>query len=197
MSNRKIIAYIATSADGFIARTDGSFDWLNRPRTAGDYGMSEFYKTVDTVIFGRKTWDQVMDYRSKGGSTSSKMKTYVFTHNPPAKKIKGVEFINGDVGEFASQLRATPGKDIWMMGGGGMIGSFVDAGAIDEFVIHVMPVFIGEGIPLIAPRHMELELSLVDNHAYPDGVVKMHYACNYREPRPKKRSGGPSRSKRS
>ncbi|HVI71594.1 MAG TPA: hypothetical protein VM656_08930, partial [Pyrinomonadaceae bacterium] len=58
---RKIIVHIATSADGFIARKDGSFDWLNRPRTAGDYGMGAFYKTIDTVLWGRKTYDMALE----------------------------------------------------------------------------------------------------------------------------------------
>ena len=176
MDQRKIIAYIATSADGYIARPDGSVDWLNRPRTAGDYGMSEFHKSIDTVIWGRKTWDQAMGFGGKSGG-SSKIKSYVFTHHPPAKTPKGVEFVSGNIGEFAQQLKATPGKDIWMMGGGGVIASFLEAGELDELIIHVIPVFIGEGIPLIAPRHLNVELKLLESHAYADGVVKMHYAC--------------------
>ena len=88
MDQRKIIVYIATSADGFIARADGSVDWLNRPRTAGDYGMGQFFKSVDAVIFGRKTWDQAVGM--KGSKASSKMMSYVFTHNLPAKTPKGV-----------------------------------------------------------------------------------------------------------
>jgi len=174
MEQRKIIAYIATSADGYIARPDGSVEWLNRPRIAGDYGMSEFHKSIDTVIWGRKTWDQAMGGKSSG---SSKIKSYVFTHNPPDKTPRGVDFVSGNIGDFAQQLRATPGKDIWMMGGGGVIASFLDAGELDELIIHFIPVFIGEGIPLIAPRHLDVELKLVGTHAYADGVVKMHYAC--------------------
>ena len=173
MSERRIIAYIATSADGYIARKDGSFDWLNRPRTAGDYGMAEFYKAVDAVIWGRKTYDLAKGM--KGGGVGSKMKSYVLTHNPPKTKKKGIEFINEPVKEFAKRLRALPGKDIWMMGGGGVIASFLEAGQLDELIIHVIPTFIGEGIPLIAPAKMFVELELVDSHAYSDGVVKLHY----------------------
>ena len=79
------------------------------------------------------------------------------------------------VKEFAQRLRATPGKDIWMMGGGGIIASFLEAGELDEFIIHVIPTFIGEGIPLIAPHKMSVELSLLATHRYEDGVVKLHY----------------------
>ena len=177
MSERKVIVYIATSADGFIARSDGSIDWLNRPRTAGDYGMGEFFKSIDTILFGRKTYDISLTFSKKGKPPShgSKIKSYVFTHQPPVKPVKGIEFVNEPINEFAKRLRATPGKDIFMMGGGGLIGSFLDAGELDEFIIHVIPTFIGEGIPLIAPARRDVQLSLLATHAYEDGVVKMHY----------------------
>ena len=170
---RKIIVSIATSADGFIARKDGSYDWLDRPRTAGDYGMGAFYKTIDTILWGRKTYDIALGM--KGSFGSSKIKNYVFTHNPPTKPHKKVEFVNEPINDFAARLRKAKGKDIWMMGGGGIIASFLDAGEIDEFVIHVIPTFIGEGIPLIEAKHRNVELELLESHAYEDGVVKLHY----------------------
>jgi dihydrofolate reductase len=176
MSERKIIVYIATSADGYIARSDGNVDWLNRPRTAGDYGMGDFFKTIDTVLWGRTTFDEAMG-RVKGGGFSKTLKNYVFTHNPPAQsEFKHVEFVNEPIKEFASRLRATPGKDIWMMGGGGIIGSFLDAGELDELIIHVIPVFIGEGIPLVQPRLREVQLKLISSSSYDDGVVRLHYS---------------------
>jgi dihydrofolate reductase len=76
---------------------------------------------------------------------------------------------------FAQRLRATPGRHAWMMGGGGLIASFLDAGEIDEFDIHVIPVFIGEGIPLVAPRHRDIPLRLLSSQKYPDGVVRVRY----------------------
>ena len=176
MSDRKIIVYIATSADGYIARSDGSVDWLNRPRTAGDYGMSEFFKTIDTILFGRKTYDFTLAFSKKGKvSSKSKIKSYVFTHNPPADAAPGIEFVNEPVKQFAERLRATPGKDIWMMGGGEVIASFLDAAELDEFIVHVIPTFIGEGIPLIAPRHRHTPLGLLGVQQFPNGVVQLHY----------------------
>ena len=77
---------------------------------------------------------------------------------------------------FAKRLRAAPGKNIWMMGGPGLIASFLDEGEIDEFIVHVVPIFIGEGIPLVAPRHRNVPLTLVDTKSFPDGVVRLHYA---------------------
>src|SRR5512138_3082745 len=171
MDQRKIIVHIATSADGYIARADGSFDWLNRPRTAGDYGMREFFRSIDTIIWGRNTYDISLRFskKGKGGNFGANIKSYVFTHNPPPTKPGPVEFVNEPVNDFASRLRKSPGKNIWMMGGAGVIGSFLDAGELDEFIIHVIPIFIGEGIPLIAARHRNVPLKLLSTHAYPDG----------------------------
>jgi dihydrofolate reductase len=176
---RKIIAYMATSADGYIARPDGDIEWLNRrPRTV-DYGMSAFYPKIDTVLWGRKTYDWALAYQrksgGKGGMFDTKLANYVFSRKPPKRVAPGLEFVSEPVKAFAQRLRATPGKHIWMGGGGGLIASFLDAGEIDEFDIHIIPTFIGEGIPLIAPRHREVSLRLQSARKYPDGVVRVRY----------------------
>ena len=178
-AQRKIIVYIATSADGFIARPDGDVEWLNRrPRTA-DYGMRAFYPTIDAILWGRKTYDWGLAYHkkkgTKGGMFDTKLDNYVFSRNPPKQAAPGVQFVSEPVKEFARRLRATPGKHIWMMGGGELIASFLDAGEIDEFDIHVVPTLIGEGIPLMAPRHRDVPLRLRSARKYPDGVVRLRY----------------------
>ena len=76
---------------------------------------------------------------------------------------------------FVRRLRESPGKDIWLMGGGELIASFLDAQAIDEFVISVVPVFIGDGIPLIARRHRQVPLGLRSVERFDDGLVQLHY----------------------
>jgi dihydrofolate reductase len=176
---RKIIVYIATSADGFIARSDGSVDWLDRPHPKGNYGMGAFYKSIDTVLWGRKTCDMALDFQKKGVSGSAfdtRVKNYVFTRTlPQSPAPPGVEFVSEPVKVFATRLRKKKGKDIWMMGGAGIIASFLDEGQIDEFMIHVIPTFIGEGIPLIAPRRRTAPLKLISCTKFPDGVVKLHY----------------------
>ncbi|QNI32381.1 dihydrofolate reductase [Alloacidobacterium dinghuense] len=177
---RRIIVLAATSADGFIARSDGSVDWLDRPTPKGGYGMAEFYQSIDTILWGRKTYDMALDFQKKGvpGSAfDTKIKNYVFTRGPlPSDPPAGVEFVTEPVKAFATRLRKRKGKDIWMMGGAGIIGSFLDAGAIDEFKIHVIPTFIGEGIPLIAPDRRNVPLRLISSKKFPDGVVELHYA---------------------
>jgi dihydrofolate reductase len=187
---RKIIVYIATSADGFIARRDGAVDWLDRPRIKGNYGMGEFYSSIDTILWGRKTYDMVLRFREEGKDNSSsyeKLKNYAFSRRPPKKVVPGFEFVKEAIPEFAKRVRSLAGKDIWMMGGAGIIASFLDEGEIDEFIIHVIPTFIGEGIPLIAPRHRTVPLKLVSCRKFSDGVVRLHYEV-IRE-KPKKRAG--------
>jgi dihydrofolate reductase len=178
-TGRKIIVYIATSADGYIARPDGDVEWLNRRPDTVDYGMREFYPTIDTILWGRKTYDWLINYYKKRGKKDglfdTKLANYVFSRKARRRAPAGVEFVSEPVKDFAQRLRATPGKQIWMMGGGGLIASFLDAGEIDEFDIHVIPVFIGEGIPLVAPRHRDVPLKLRSSRKYPDGVVRLRY----------------------
>jgi dihydrofolate reductase len=171
---RKIIAYIATSADGYIARPDGDVAWLDDPRLKGDYGMATFFRSIDTILWGRKTYDFALTMGGVG-MYGPKVKHYIFSHHPPVNHPPDVEFATEPVGKFAARLRARAGKTVWMMGGGSLIASFLDAGGIDEFIIHVIPVFIGEGIPLIQPRHGDVQLDLVSSRRFPDGVVRLHY----------------------
>ena len=174
MPKRRIIVNIATSADGYIARTDGNLDWLTR-RSApkGFYGLPKFERSIDAKIVGRKTFDLSV---KMGARFSADDVHYVFSRRPPpASAPAGVQFVTQSISAFAQRLRKQPGKNIWMMGGGEVIGSFLDADAIDEFIISVVPTFIGEGIPLIAPRHREAPLRLLSLHRFPDDVVQFHY----------------------
>ncbi|MCU1241615.1 MAG: bifunctional deaminase-reductase domain protein [Candidatus Acidoferrum typicum] len=177
---RKIIVQIATSADGFIGRSDGSVDWLERPMPEDNYGMGAFYASIDTILWGRKTYDMALEFQKKGVAGSAfdtRVKNYVFTRSlPPSIVPAGVEFVNEPVKTFAGRLRAEEGKDIWMMGGAGIIASFLDEEEIDEFVIHVIPTFIGEGIPLIAAGRRTVPLGLISSRKFADGVVELHYA---------------------
>jgi len=176
---RRIVAYIATSADGYIARPDGDVEWLNRRPHKYDYGMRAFYRSIDTILWGRKTYDWLLAYFRKQGRTDglfdTKVANYAFSRRPPKRPAQGVTFVTEPVSTFARRLRAAPGKHVWMMGGAGLIASFLDAGELDAFDIHVVPVFIGEGIPLVAPRHRDIPLQLRGSRKYPDGVVRLQY----------------------
>lgn len=171
---RKIIVHIGTSADGYIARPDGDLDWLtNRPAPKGFYGLPKFEQTIDAKILGRKTFDLS---RRLGARFDSENRHYVFSRRPPpASTPAGVQFVMEPIDAFAERVRNQDGKDLWLMGGGDLIASFLDAGAIDEFVLTIVPIFIGEGIPLIAPRHRDVPLQLRSSTPFPNGVVQLHY----------------------
>jgi dihydrofolate reductase len=171
---RKIIVNIATSADGYIARQDGDIEWLTRrPPPKGFYGMGTFMRSIDTKVLGRKTYDVSVRL---GAHFDAKSPHYVFSRQPPPASLpSGVEFLAGGIGSFAKRLRDHKGKNIWMMGGGEIIASFLDEGAIDEFIISVVPTFIGDGIPLMAHRHRDVPLQLRSARRFPDGVVQLHY----------------------
>jgi dihydrofolate reductase len=171
---RKIIVNIAASADGYVARIDGNLDWLTRrPAPKGFYGLQNFSRSIDAKILGRKTFDLSV---KMGASFRADNLHYVFSRRPPpASMPAGVQFVTEPIRAFAEHLRKQAGKNIWMMGGGEIIGSFLDEDAIDEFIITVVPTFIGEGIPLIAPKHREVPLRLLSSQRFPDGVVQLHY----------------------
>jgi dihydrofolate reductase len=172
---RRVIVNIATSADGYIARPDGDLEWLtSRPAPKGFYGMNTFMKAIDTVLLGRKTYEASL--RLGAAFDSKKSRTIVFSrHAPPADAPSGVEFASDAIGSFVQRLREQPGKDLWLMGGGDLIASFLDEQAIDEFVVSIAPVFIGDGIPLIARRHRHVPLELLSTERFEDGVVQLHY----------------------
>ena len=173
MPNRKIIVFAGISADGFIARPDGDIEWLtSRPKLPGFYDIGKFTASIDTKILGRKTYEKSLALEAK---FEGQLKTYVFSTHSPSNAPQGVEFVGAPIASFAEKLRAGEGKDIWMMGGGGIIASFLDAGAIDQMIVNVVPVLIGEGIPLIAPRHRHVSLKLLSSRQFSDGVVQLHY----------------------
>jgi len=172
---RKIVVSVAMSTDGFIARPDGDVAWLDRPGPKRDYGMSAFFKTIDTILWGRKTYDKGIEMGMKSADFGQKTKNYLFSRRPRKLLLPGFESTSDPVKKFAQRLRTQPGKDIWMMGGGELIASFLDEGEIDEFRLHVIPILIGEGIPLIQPRHRSIPLKLLSSKAFPDGVVELIY----------------------
>jgi len=171
---RKFIVYVATSADGFIARADGSVDWLNSPRLKGTHGMGAFYRSIDTCILGRKTYEQAVKFGMTSGYSGKK--NFVLSRTLTKAASPKISIIDDEVTVFAERLRGKKGKHIWLVGGADLIASFLDADAVDEFIIHVIPHMIGDGIPLVSPRHRDLPLKLLTSRAFADGVVRLRYA---------------------
>jgi dihydrofolate reductase len=178
-SRRRVVVHIAASADGYIAGPGEDLEWLtSRPKPKDFYGIDAFMRSVDTLLLGRKTYEAGLRL---GGKFDSKDRTIVFSRRPPPTDAPArVEFTSEAVGALVTRLREQPGKDVWLMGGGDLIASFLDADAIDEFVLSVVPVFIGDGIPLIARRPRHTTLRLLSTERFEDGLVQLRYAVGER-----------------
>jgi len=122
---------------------------------------------------GRKTYDLALSF---GLDSYAGKKNYIFSRTPPAAHSPRVKYVSTGIARFAARLRAQKGKNIWLVGGADLAASFLDSGQLDELIIHVIPIFIGEGIPLIHPRHRSIRLKLLSTGAFPDGVVRLHYS---------------------
>src|SRR5438270_11683668 len=144
MSKRKIIVNIATSADGYVARSDGNLDWLTkRPAPKGFYGLPKFSQSIDAKILGRKTFDISL---KMGASFGADEVHYVFSRRPPPKSLPaGVQFVKESIRAFAERLRKQAGKNIWLMVGGEIIAAFLDEGPVDVCIVNSVHVLIGKG----------------------------------------------------
>jgi len=143
-------------------------DWLPQ---SGDSGYDNFYKSIDTVLMGKKTYEQILTF----GKFPYKDKTsYVFTRNPnQKKKDENVEFTSV-VEEFTKELVLSSGKDIWLVGGSDIISTFLNLKFIDEIILTVIPVVLGKGIPLFKNIKEEVKLELIKTTEY-DGLVELSY----------------------
>ena len=166
----RVVLYVATSLDGFIADCDGGVDWLF---TDGDYGYSAFYDSIGALIMGRKTYEQVLSF---GEWPYDGKAAYVYTRSVLPGEHPHVEFVSGDVGEFVAALRARCSQDIWLVGGAQLIAPFRAQGLIDQYVLSVHPVLLGEGIPLFRGTQPRAGLRLEDAKSYPSGLVQLVYA---------------------
>jgi dihydrofolate reductase len=169
---RKLILFIATSLDGFIASKDGSVDWLF---TDSDYGTTAFMKSIDTILMGRKTYEQAVDF---GLEFYKGKKIYVFTKSKKLKALKGVEIINEDSISFTKKLKKRKGKNIWLMGGGELASSFQKNNLIDEYSLFVHPIILGEGIPLFKNLNGIKTLKLKSYKNFSGGLVRINYERN-------------------
>ncbi len=168
---RPIVYCVACSLDGYIAREDHSFDWIPHDE---DHGLSAFFKTVDTVLIGRKTHDLMVSY---GQPMFPNMANYVFSRNTNPPEYKGIQWVATDPVAFASDLRQKPGKDIWLMGGSNLAGTFFEARMVTDIRLGVVPILLGKGIPLFRGFDAEIPLKLVEQTSFPDGIVLLRYEC--------------------
>ena len=164
---RKIKLFIACSLDGYIAKEDGSVNWL--PENT-DSGYDQFYSSIDTVLMGQKTYEQILTF----GKYPYKDKiSYVFSRNPNQKKDENVEFTS-EVEEFTKKLVSSSGKDIWLVGGSEIASTFLNLKFVDELILSVIPVVLSKGIPLFKNIKEEIKLELIKTTEYPK-LVELSY----------------------
>jgi dihydrofolate reductase len=173
MTLRKVVLYIATSLDGYIAAENDELSFLSIVERQGeDYGYNEFIKTVDTVIMGRKTYDKILSFgidfphRDKKCYVLSRTRTGV---------DENVEFFNGDISALIKSIRSTGGSDIFIDGGAELVFELMKLNLIDRYIISVIPVMLGNGTPLFKPGRPQQNLKLVDSKTYPSGLVQLWY----------------------
>ncbi len=173
---KNVALYIATSLDGFIADRDGGVGWLDAVATESgeDYGYADFYASVGALVMGRVTYEQVLGF---GDWPYPGKPTFVFSHAPPEGEHPDVTFVSGDPAEVVASLREQVDGDLWLVGGGGLVASFRAAGLIDEYILSVIPVLLGEGIPLFEGAQPHAALRLVEAQSYASGVVQLRYAA--------------------
>ena len=177
---RKVVLFIATSLDGFIARSSGDVDWLFQDQNQ-DYGYDSLIAGTDTVVMGRRTYEQILTF---GDYPYHGMSGYVFSTTRSGERDANVEFVSGDVARFIAGLKAGlnagPGenseKNIWLVGGGKLNQAFLEQGLIDEFILSVHPVILGEGIPLFQGKSPSQELSFRHCQSFENGLVQLTYA---------------------
>ncbi|KOP78773.1 dihydrofolate reductase family protein [Cytobacillus solani] len=173
---RDLVLFIAMSLDGYIATKDESLEWLFNVEGEGDNGYSDFYETVDTVLMGKKTYDW-MTRHVPGEFPYKNKKCYVFTRSS-IEDTEDVKFINDDIVRFTNKLKNQEGRNIWLVGGGELLQSFVEKKLVDEIILTVAPTIIGKGIPLFKEGDYQLDLTLKGTKKY-NQFVELHYGVKH------------------
>ena len=146
-------------------------DWLFLDQ---DYGMKEFFASVDVAVMGRKTYAKTQELSPQGVNFPG-MKTYVFSHLLPKGMQDNVEIVSDSPENWLKAIRTTPGKDIWLVGGGEMVREFLQKKLVSEIGISIHPRLLGDGIPLYAQPYPETELELIHSKAFPSGLLQVFY----------------------
>ncbi len=171
--DRKLILYIASSLDGYIAGNNDNLDFLKAMEKVGeDYGYSEFISTVDTVIMGRKTYDWIMNHVPE--FIHADKETYIITRSKRPSKDK-ITFYNGSLTDLVKRLKRKKGKNIFCDGGSEIVNELLKHNLIDEFIVSVIPVLLGSGIRLFKDGRPEQKLQLVSSKSFDTGLVQLHY----------------------
>jgi len=176
MSNRKLIVYISMSLDGFLATRDDDLSWLSIAEKEGvDYGYASFTESVDTYIVGRKTYDVVRNLLDGAFPQGKQYDCYVITRREKSPE-NGVTFYTGNLEELIRDIKSKPGKNIYCDGGGVLVKLLMEHDLIDEYIISVMPIILGDGKRLFQGGTPQLNIKLQSSEQYETGVVQLRYA---------------------
>ena len=169
----EIIYYVAASLDGYIATPDGGIEWLSPFEGKGeDYGYAAFYASVDAVLLGRRTYDQCLTF---GEWPYPGKPCWVFSRRRMKITAPGVTLTDQDPVQVVNELKAKKLRRAWLVGGGRLAGSFRKRGLISEYVVSVIPVILGAGVPMFVSGGAHEALKLVETTPYPSGVVQLRY----------------------
>lgn len=177
---RKAVLFIAMSLDGYIATPEDSLEWLFQTEGEGDNGYSEFYETIDTIIMGRRTYDWLLEAED-GNFPYKGRECYVFSGTRQGED-GNVQFFSGDITDFITDLKKREEKDIWVVGGGELLHHFISNRLVDEWIITVAPVILGDGIPLFKKVDFETRLKLTGVRQF-NQFTELHYETIYERER--------------
>ena len=164
----------ACTLDGFIAGAEGQIDWIHFSSDVHQI-MADYWKTIDTILMGRKTWDHAAAQGGGEGGGQEKIKTYVFSRTVRESPGSGVQLVASDPGDFVRELKQKKGKGICVMGGGELARSLFQAGVIDEVRLNIHPVILGAGVPLFPEIGRQVKLELLETRKLEGGCVLAHY----------------------
>jgi dihydrofolate reductase len=167
---RRVLYRVAASLDGFIAGPNGEIDWIV-PDSTVDF--ASFYASVDTVLLGRRTYELTL--QPGAPPWPADWRIYVCSRTLDAVQHPGVTVVSGNVDTTVAALRAEPGRDIWLFGGGSLFASLLAA----DIELAVMPVLLGGGVPLVSPGAPRSRLTLTRSNASPSGILNLHYEVQH------------------
>lgn len=171
--SRKVILYIASSIDGYIAKPNDDLSFLSIVEKKGeDYGYAAFIQTIDTVILGRKTYDWIMAQVPE--FVHNDKQTYVITRTAKPS-IGNTHFYSGNIKELIADLKTAEGENIFIDGGAEIVNMLLKDQLIDEMVLSLIPVVLGGGVRLFSENNPEQEFSLVSSQAFDTGLVQLQY----------------------
>ena len=166
---RKVILNLALSLDSLIEGPNGEYDWCFNDQ---DYGLSDFFKRIDTIFFGRKSYELVL--KNNDGYFDSK-KWYVFSTTLNEVKGKNRTLIHKDVAAAVNKIKNEQGKDIWLFGGASLVTTFINEDLVDELELAVHPILLGSGKPLFQNIDKRIKLELTNSKVYNSGLVQLFY----------------------